>query len=202
VQPLTVVLADDHPILREGVAACFDEHPDLHIVGQCSDGLAAVEMIKALAPDFAIIDLQLPKLHGLEVIQKLREADSPSKLSLLQRAISRSCLHRSRPPRRSLTRSLRPQTPSWADFLPWASSRGDRRESKWSMAPVVGALSLPIGDSQAGWELISRARLRTIRRRSLDCPPQPNHGCVWARVACTFKPSSFGFASQPVAVAD
>ena len=81
--PFTVVLADDHPIVREGVAAFFDGHPDMHIVGQCADGLAAVEMIKALAPDFAIIDLQLPKLHGLEVIQKLREANSPSKLIVL-----------------------------------------------------------------------------------------------------------------------
>ena len=75
-----MVLADDHPILREGLAAFFDVRPDLHIVGQCSDGLAAVEMVKALAPDFAIIDLNLPKLHGLEVIQRLREANSPSKL--------------------------------------------------------------------------------------------------------------------------
>ena len=82
-QPLTVVLADDHPILREGVAALFNGRPDLHIVGQCSDGLAAVEMIKALAPDFAIIDLQLPKLHGLEVIQKLQEANSTTKLVVL-----------------------------------------------------------------------------------------------------------------------
>jgi two-component system response regulator DegU len=83
VHPLTVVLADDHPILREGLAAFFNGRPDLHIVGQCADGLAAVEMVKALAPDFAIIDLQLPKLHGLEVIQRLREANSPAKLVVL-----------------------------------------------------------------------------------------------------------------------
>ena len=81
--PLTVVLADDHPILREGLAAFFDGRKDLQIVGQCSDGLAAVEMVKALSPDFAIIDLQLPKLHGLEVIQRLREANSPAKLVVL-----------------------------------------------------------------------------------------------------------------------
>jgi DNA-binding NarL/FixJ family response regulator len=74
---------DDHPILREGLAAIFDTRPELHIVGQCCDGLAAVEMIRALAPDFAIIDLQLPKLHGLEVIQKLREANNTSKLVIL-----------------------------------------------------------------------------------------------------------------------
>ena len=82
-QPITVVLADDHPIVREGLVAYCEGRPELHIVGQCSDGLAAVEMIKALAPDFAIIDLQMPKLHGLEVIQKLRQAKSPSKLVIL-----------------------------------------------------------------------------------------------------------------------
>lgn len=81
--PLTVVLADDHPILREGLAAFFDGRSDLQIVGQCADGLAAVEMVKTLAPDFAIIDLQLPKLHGLEVIERLREANSPTKLVVL-----------------------------------------------------------------------------------------------------------------------
>src|SRR5215469_12282764 len=82
-QRVSVVLADDHPIVREGLAAFFDERPELSIVGQCSDGLAAVEMINALAPDFAIIDLQLPKLHGLEVIQRLRGANSASKLVIL-----------------------------------------------------------------------------------------------------------------------
>jgi len=82
-QKIRVVLADDHPIVRDGMVALCEEQPELHIVGQCSDGLAAVEMIKALAPDFAIIDLHMPKLHGLEVIQRLREAKSPSKLVIL-----------------------------------------------------------------------------------------------------------------------
>ena len=81
--PVSVVIADDHPVLLEGLVALCGALPEVRIVGQCSDGLAAVEMIKALAPDFAIIDLQLPKLHGLEVIQKLREAHSPSRLVIL-----------------------------------------------------------------------------------------------------------------------
>ncbi|PYT26869.1 MAG: hypothetical protein DMG58_21590 [Acidobacteria bacterium] len=82
-KPISVILADDHLIVREGLAAFCDARPELHIVGQCSDGLAAVEMIKALQPDFAIIDLHMPKLHGLEVIRKVREANSPCKLVVL-----------------------------------------------------------------------------------------------------------------------
>jgi DNA-binding NarL/FixJ family response regulator len=82
-KPISVILADDHLIVREGLAAFCEARPELHIVGQCSDGLAAVEMIKALQPDFAIIDLHMPKLHGLEVIRKVREASSPCKLVVL-----------------------------------------------------------------------------------------------------------------------
>jgi len=82
-QPISVVIVDDHSIVREGLAAFFQTRPQLHVAGQCADGLAAVEMIQSLAPDFAFIDLNLPKLHGLEVIRKLREANSPSKLVVL-----------------------------------------------------------------------------------------------------------------------
>jgi len=82
-KPVSVVLADDQSIVREGLAAYCDARPELHIVGQCADGLAAVEMIKALQPDFAIIDLHMPKLHGLEVIRKVREANSACKLVVL-----------------------------------------------------------------------------------------------------------------------
>jgi DNA-binding NarL/FixJ family response regulator len=82
-KPVSVVLEDDHTIVREGLAAFCDARPELHIVGQCADGLAAVEMIKALQPDFAIIDLHMPKLHGLEVIRKVREANSACKLVVL-----------------------------------------------------------------------------------------------------------------------
>jgi DNA-binding NarL/FixJ family response regulator len=80
---ISVLLVDDHSIVREGLAAFFDARPELHIAGQCADGLAAVEMIKSLTPDFAIIDLQLPKLHGLEVIRKVRETNSVCKLVVL-----------------------------------------------------------------------------------------------------------------------
>ena len=74
---------DDHSVVREGLAAFFDARPEPHIAGQCADGFAAVEMIKSLTPDFAIIDLQLPKLHGLEVFCKVRETNSVCKLVVL-----------------------------------------------------------------------------------------------------------------------
>lgn len=78
----TVVLADDHNIVREGFAlVCSDN--GMRVLGQCSDGRAAFEMINSLQPDFALLDLQMPLLTGVEVIRKLRAAGCASKLMIL-----------------------------------------------------------------------------------------------------------------------
>ncbi len=69
----TVVLADDHAIVREGIAALCASH-GMRVLGQVSDGNAAVEMITALQPDFAILDLHMPNLTGIEAIRRLRAA--------------------------------------------------------------------------------------------------------------------------------
>ena len=81
--PLTVILADDHGIVREGVAAFCKARPDVSLLGQCSDGQEAVEMILARNPDFAVLDLDMPKLTGLEVIRRVREAGSKTRLIVL-----------------------------------------------------------------------------------------------------------------------
>lgn len=82
VQETTLVLADDHHIVREGFAAlCARE--GLRVIGQCSDGAAAVEMILTLQPDFALLDMHMPTMTGVEVIRKLRGAGCTSKLMIL-----------------------------------------------------------------------------------------------------------------------
>src|SRR5262245_58738169 len=81
-QDSTVVLADDHAIVREGIAALCSGN-GMRILGECSDGAAAVEMITAHRPDFAILDLHMPGMTGIEVIRKLRSAGSIAKLIIL-----------------------------------------------------------------------------------------------------------------------
>ena len=81
--PITLILADDHGIVREGIAAFCNSRSDIRIVGQCSDGLEAVELILNLKPDFAVLDLNMPKLSGLEVIRKLRQQRAETKLIVL-----------------------------------------------------------------------------------------------------------------------
>jgi len=80
---LTLILADDHGIVREGVAAFCKARPEVSLIGQCSDGQEALEMILARNPDFAILDLDMPKLSGLQVVRKVREARSRTRLIVL-----------------------------------------------------------------------------------------------------------------------
>jgi DNA-binding NarL/FixJ family response regulator len=78
----TVVLADDHAIVREGFAALCEVN-GMRVLGQCSDGPSAVEAILAKQPDFAILDLHMPGMTGIEVIRRLRAAGCPTKIMIL-----------------------------------------------------------------------------------------------------------------------
>jgi DNA-binding NarL/FixJ family response regulator len=81
-QETTVVLADDHAIVREGIASLCAAS-GMRILGQCSDGAAALEMITNLQPDFAILDLHMPGMTGVEAIRRLRMAGCTAKLLIL-----------------------------------------------------------------------------------------------------------------------
>lgn len=81
-EPITVVIADDHAIVREGVAALCAAK-GFRVVGECADGAAAVEKILELKPDFAIIDLNMPVLSGVEAIRRLRAEGTATRLLVL-----------------------------------------------------------------------------------------------------------------------
>jgi len=81
-QPITVVLADDHTIVREGFAALCDAH-GMQVVGQASDGPSALEIVLNLHPDFAILDLHMSGMTGIEVIRRLRGEGCRAKLLIL-----------------------------------------------------------------------------------------------------------------------
>ena len=78
----TVVLADDHGIVREGIAALCAAN-GLRIAGECSDGATAVDLICSLRPDFAILDLNMPGLTGVEAVRRIRATGSKAKLIIL-----------------------------------------------------------------------------------------------------------------------
>jgi two-component system, NarL family, nitrate/nitrite response regulator NarL len=71
-QRVRVLVADDHPIYREGIVRAIKERPDLELVGEAGDGRAALEQIKALGPDVAVLDIRMPGLEGTQVLSALR----------------------------------------------------------------------------------------------------------------------------------
>jgi two-component system, NarL family, nitrate/nitrite response regulator NarL len=62
-----VVIAEEHPLYREGVVRAIKERPELELVGEASDGRKALAMIKELQPDVAVLDVKMPALDGLQV---------------------------------------------------------------------------------------------------------------------------------------
>lgn len=80
VAPLTkqirILVADDHPIVREGLVVILDDQPDMTIVGQANDGQEAIDLFRQHQPDITLLDLRMPKVSGVEAISAIR-AESP-----------------------------------------------------------------------------------------------------------------------------
>ena len=67
-----MLVADDHPVYREGMVRAVKERPDLELVGEASDGRDALEQIRRLVPDVALLDIRMPGLEGPQVLTALR----------------------------------------------------------------------------------------------------------------------------------
>jgi two-component system nitrate/nitrite response regulator NarL len=70
--PIRVYAADDHPMFRATVARAIRRHPRLELVGEAADGLDALQGIRDLHPDVAIVDLQMPGLDGAQILEAVR----------------------------------------------------------------------------------------------------------------------------------
>jgi len=74
--PVTILLADDHPVVRQGVRAVLEAEPSFSVLGEADDGLQAVDLVGRLKPSVLVIDLMMPGLTGLEVTRRVRK-ESP-----------------------------------------------------------------------------------------------------------------------------
>jgi len=70
--PIRVLLADDHAIVRNGVSQILAEQPDIEVVAQAADGASAVASYREERPDVSLIDLRMPVLDGVQVVEQIR----------------------------------------------------------------------------------------------------------------------------------
>jgi DNA-binding NarL/FixJ family response regulator len=95
-QEIRLVVVDDHPIVRKGLRDMIDAEPDLNVVAEAGDGEAGLELIRALQPHIAVLDLDMPKLDGFAVATEISKLNLPvetifltihSEVDLLDRAM-------------------------------------------------------------------------------------------------------------------
>ncbi len=76
-ESIRVVLADDHPIFREGLATMLNACPDIQVVGEAENGVQAVERVQTLYPDVVVMDINMPVMNGIEATRRIK-ANHPS----------------------------------------------------------------------------------------------------------------------------
>ena len=69
---IRVLVADDHPLMLEGIAAVIGSQPDIELVGEAADGNDALALFRTLQPDVTLIDLQMPNANGIDAVRMIR----------------------------------------------------------------------------------------------------------------------------------
>jgi two-component system, NarL family, nitrate/nitrite response regulator NarL len=89
-----LVIADDHPVYREGLVRGARERPELELVADVGDGRAALETIREHQPDVALLDVRMPELKGLDVLNALRRDRMPTRVVFLSAHIDSDTVYR------------------------------------------------------------------------------------------------------------
>ena len=84
---IRIVLADDHPIVLQGLEQLFERHADIEVLACCADGASAIDAVTTLRPDVLVLDLRMPGQNGLDVLRTLAAGDTGCRTVLLTAAI-------------------------------------------------------------------------------------------------------------------
>jgi DNA-binding NarL/FixJ family response regulator len=80
---IRILSVDDHPLLRDGIAAVLESQPDMTLVGQACNGREAIEDFRRLRPDITLMDLRMPDISGIEAITRIRAEFSSARIIVL-----------------------------------------------------------------------------------------------------------------------
>lgn len=80
---IRVLVVDDHPIIREGIASLLDNQPDMMLVGEAGDGHEAIDLFRSLRPDVTLMDIQMPGGDGTQAIATIRAEAPQAKILVL-----------------------------------------------------------------------------------------------------------------------
>ena len=84
---IRILIADDHPIFRDGLRRLIENEPDFELAGEAVDGAQTLELVRKNNPDLLLLDVAMPKLSGLEVLKKVSAMELPMKTIVLTAAI-------------------------------------------------------------------------------------------------------------------
>ncbi len=82
-KPFSIVIAEDHKILREGLKSLLSSHPDVEVIGEAADGLEAIRCAQNLCPDLVLLDLYMPRMTGLDAIKEIKRVSPQTKIIVL-----------------------------------------------------------------------------------------------------------------------
>jgi DNA-binding NarL/FixJ family response regulator len=80
---IRVVLADDHVFVRDGIKSLLENEANIEVAGEATDGLEALKIVEATKPDLLILDIRMPNMTGIEVVEKLRSQNNLVKIVML-----------------------------------------------------------------------------------------------------------------------
>ncbi len=83
INPIRILIADDHPIVCEGLAMLLNRRPDMSVVAEAQNGREAVELFQQLKPDLALIDLRMPEMDGVTAVRTIRAQNPDARIIVL-----------------------------------------------------------------------------------------------------------------------